>query len=204
MVNRIVLVGRLTADPEERQSNDGNTIGRFRIAVDRRPRGRDAERETDFFNVVCFRQTAEFVIRYLHRGNLVAVDGRCQIDEYKDRDGQRQKWVEVVADSVQSLQSRSEAGDDRGGGGGGRRDDRSFSHTDDDFGEDSDRRRPPARDRRDERDDRRERDDRPPDEDRAERGPRRQEFTRADEGANSKPADGGSFEDDDDDPFADQ
>jgi single-strand DNA-binding protein len=128
-----VLVGRLTADPEERFSNDGMEISKFRIAVDRRGRGgggggggdRDRDgggrerAEADFFNVICFRQSAKFANQYLRRGNLVAVEGRLEMDEYTDRDGNRRTWVQVVSDNVQSLQSRAESEGGRGGGGGG-------------------------------------------------------------------------------------
>lgn len=130
MINRIVLVGRLVADPEERTSNDGMAIAKFRLAVDRRRRGRDGEKEADFFNVVCFRHSAEFVLRYLGKGDLLGVEGSLQIDRY-ERDGKWESWVEVVADNVQSLGGRSDGGggggggrdrgrSDRGGGGGGR------------------------------------------------------------------------------------
>jgi single-strand DNA-binding protein len=123
MINRIVLVGRLTNDPEERFSNDGMEISKFRIAVDRRGRGRGGERgdreaqDADFFNVVAFRNSAKFVNQYMRRGNLVAVEGSLHIDEYTDREGVRQRWIEVVADNVQSLQSRAESEAMAGGGG---------------------------------------------------------------------------------------
>ncbi len=118
MINRIVLVGRLVAEAEERTSNDGMAIAKFRLAVDRRRRGRDGEREADFFNVVCFRHSAEFVLKYLGKGDLVGVEGSLQIDRY-ERDGKWESWVEVVADNVQSL-GRSEGGGGGGGGGRGR------------------------------------------------------------------------------------
>lgn len=197
-LNRIILIGRLTADPEERFSNDGMPIAKFRMAVSRRGKPREGQPEADFFGVVCFRQTAEFVNRYLRRGYLVAVEGSCHIDDYTDRDGNRQKWVEVQADNVQNLTPRSEGGDDReggGGGGGGRQ----WSHSrEDDFGEPE-----PAEDRRP----RRPANDRPREDDRDRPreggGARRQEFSG---GANDEPAPrrgGKSFEEDDDDPFAD-
>lgn len=109
MVNRIVLVGRLVDDPEDRAANDGTAISKFRIAVDRTRRGEDGEKQTDFFNVVCFRQSAEFANRYLRKGYLVGVDGRCHIDQYTDREGAKRTWVEVAADSVQNLTPRDAA-----------------------------------------------------------------------------------------------
>lgn len=109
MINRIVLVGRLVADPEVRETNDGSSITKFRIAVDRTKTNEDGEKITDFFNVVCFRRTAEFAAQYLRKAHLVGVDGRCQIDQYTDRDGVKRTWIEVAADSVQSYTTRTEA-----------------------------------------------------------------------------------------------
>ncbi|MBI2297818.1 MAG: single-stranded DNA-binding protein [Armatimonadetes bacterium] len=177
MLNRIVLIGRLTADPEERHTNSGTVLVKFRLAVDRIRKGPDGEKMTDFFGVTCFRQTAEFVQRYLSKGDLAAVDGRCEIDEYTDRDGNRRTAVQVTADNVQKLTPRGE-----GGGGGGRSEGggREFEHADD-FG-DSDRSESRERPARQEREAPRE------------SAPRKQEFN---------PPAGGSFDDDDNDPFAD-
>lgn len=203
MINRIVLVGRLTADPEERHTNTGTELCKFRIAVDRNRKNAEGEKETDFFNVVCFGFTAQFVNRYLGRGDLVGVEGRCQIDEYTDRDGQRQKWIEVAADNVQSL-GRSEGGGGRGGGGGGSRGrgrDSDWDHAkDDDFGDGGgDPEDKPARAERPERDARPPRDEpsRSRDDDEPESGRR----SRTVEKSDSSEYD--SFADDDDDPFAD-
>lgn len=110
MLNRIVLIGRLTADPEQRAANSGTLITKFRLAVDRNRKGPDGEKQTDFFNVACFGKTAEFVAQYAAKGDLVAVDGRCEIDEYTDRDGNRQRAVQVSADNVQRLTPRGENG----------------------------------------------------------------------------------------------
>ncbi len=143
-LNRIILIGRLTADPEERFSNDGMAIAKFRIAVSRRGKPREGQPEADFFNVVCFRQTAEFANRYLRRGFLVAVEGACHIDDYTDRDGNRQRWIEVQADNVQNLTPRGEGGEDRDFGGGGGGGGRQWQHSrDDDFAEEG-----PAEERR--------------------------------------------------------
>jgi single-strand DNA-binding protein len=109
-LNRIVLIGRLTRDPDESFTGDGVDLSKFALAVNRTGKpAREGDPTADFFNVVCFRQTAKFVNQYLHKGNLVAVDGRLQISEYTDREGAERKWVEVIADNVQNLTPRADA-----------------------------------------------------------------------------------------------
>ena len=112
-LNRIVLIGRLTCDPEEKFSNDGTPIAKFRMAVSRRGKPREGQPEADFFNVVCFRQTASYVNSKLSKGYLVAVDGTLRIDDYTDRNGNNGRWVEVVADTVQNLTPRAEGDRER-------------------------------------------------------------------------------------------
>jgi single-strand DNA-binding protein len=103
--NRIVLVGRLVADPELRQTQGGVPVTSFRIAVDR-PKGRDSERQTDFFGVSIWRQRAERAAEFLQKGRLVLISGRVQIREYTDRDNNKRTAVDVVADDFQMLDSR--------------------------------------------------------------------------------------------------
>ncbi|HZV79575.1 MAG TPA: single-stranded DNA-binding protein [Candidatus Binatus sp.] len=104
--NHIVLVGRLVADPELRQTQGGIPVASFRIAVDR-PRGRDGgEKQTDFFGVSIWRQRAERAAEFLQKGRLVLISGRCQIREYTDKENNRRTAVEVVADDFQMLDSR--------------------------------------------------------------------------------------------------
>lgn len=101
MLNRIVLMGRLVADPELRTTPAGVTVATFRVACDRDFRNKQTgERETDFINVVVWRQTAEFVSRYFAKGRMAVVEGRLQIRNYTDRDGNKRTAAEVVADSV--------------------------------------------------------------------------------------------------------
>ncbi len=114
--NHIVLVGRLVADPELRQTQAGVPVTSFRIAVDR-PRGRDGDKQTDFFGVSVWRQRAERAAEFLQKGRLVLIGGRVQIREYTDRENNKRTAVDVVADDFQMLDARP-AGD--GGGGGGR------------------------------------------------------------------------------------
>lgn len=116
--NHIVLVGRLVADPELRQTQDGTPVTSFRIAVNR-PKGRSGQEQTDFFGVSVWRQRAEIAAKYLQKGKPVLVAGRLQIREYTDRDGNKRTAVEVTADDFQFMDSRP-AGDNGGGGGGSR------------------------------------------------------------------------------------
>ena len=100
-LNRVVLVGRLTRDPELRTSGGGMAICNFTIAVNRIRKTED--QDADFFNIVCFGKTAEFVSQYLQKGRLASVDGRLQQRKYTTKDGQARDVIEVLADNVQGL-----------------------------------------------------------------------------------------------------
>ncbi len=107
MLNHIDLMGRLTRDPELRYTAANIPVASFRIAVDRDfGRGDNGERQTDFIDVVAWRQTGEFVSRNFQKGSMIAVSGRLQIREYTDRDGNRRTAAEVVADNVYFGESR--------------------------------------------------------------------------------------------------
>lgn len=101
--NRIILVGRLTRDPELRATPDGISVVRFTLAVDRGMRAGE-ERQTDFFDIVAFRQLADTVANYMTKGKLVLVEGKLQTRSYTDREGNRRKAYEVVADTVRFLE----------------------------------------------------------------------------------------------------
>lgn len=103
MINRVVLVGRLTRDPELRTTTTGKNVADFGIAVSKRFKPQDGSPDADFFRVVAWGQTADFVSKYLVKGRLVAVDGRLQSRKYTDKDGVNREVVEVVADTVQGL-----------------------------------------------------------------------------------------------------
>ena len=104
MLNRIVLIGRLTRDPESSYTPNGIALAKFTIAVDRPTKNQETgEKETDFINIVAWRRTAEFVTQYMTKGRLVAVDGRLQIRSWVAQDGQKRYMTEVVADNVQGL-----------------------------------------------------------------------------------------------------
>lgn len=108
MLNRIVIIGRLTRDPEMRQTPSGTAVCTFTLAVDRGFKSANGERETDFIPVVVWRQLGENCAQYLAKGKLAAVDGRLQIRTYKDKDGNNRIAAEVVADNVRFLSPKSE------------------------------------------------------------------------------------------------
>ncbi len=103
MYNRIILIGRLTRDPELRYVPSGAPVASFTLAVDRPFQNQQGNRETDFIDVVAWRKTAEQVSQYLTKGRMVAVEGRLQIRSYETQDGQKRKVAEVVADGVRFL-----------------------------------------------------------------------------------------------------
>ena len=119
-VNRVVLVGRLTRDPELRQTTTGKQVCNFSIAVTKRFKPNDGSPDADFFNIVAWGQTAEFVTNYLNKGRLCAVDGRLQSRKYTTQDGAAREVVEIVADTVQGLDRPRDDQGHSGGGGGGR------------------------------------------------------------------------------------
>jgi len=102
-MNVVVLIGRLVADPELRYTPNGIAVATLRIAVDRRQKTETGEKVSDFFNVVAWRQSAEYAANYLNKGRLVAVQGRLQQRNWVQQDGQKRSVVEVLADSVQGL-----------------------------------------------------------------------------------------------------
>ncbi len=101
MLNRIIIMGRLTRDPELRYTPSGTPVASFTLAVDRdfKSKGSD-ERETDFIDIVAWRTTAEFVNRYFSKGRMAVIEGRLQIRAWTDREGNKRKSAEVVAASV--------------------------------------------------------------------------------------------------------
>ena len=101
MLNHITIMGRLTRDPELRRTGTGTAVASFTVAVDRDFSGRDGgERETDFIDCVAWRQTGEFVSKYFTKGSMIVVSGRLQIRSWNDKDGNKRRTAEVVADNV--------------------------------------------------------------------------------------------------------
>ena len=109
MFNRAILIGRLTADPELKQTQNGISVCSFSIAVDRRFSGRDSARKTDFINITSWRQQAEFVCRYFHKGDVIGVEGSIQTRNYEDKNGNKRTAVEVVADRAFFVDSKNSA-----------------------------------------------------------------------------------------------
>lgn len=103
MLNTIVLIGRLTKDPELRYTPGGKAVANIRLAVDRGSTNAQGEKETDFIDVVVWEKQAESVANYLQKGRLVAVQGRLQIRQYETNEGQRREKAEVVANQVRFL-----------------------------------------------------------------------------------------------------
>ncbi|HIT30558.1 MAG TPA: single-stranded DNA-binding protein [Candidatus Scatomorpha stercoravium] len=110
MLNHIVLMGRLTRDPELRYTQSQIPVASFRIAVDR-DFGRGEDRQTDFIDVVAWRSTGEFVNKYFHKGSMIVVSGRLQMRDWQDKDGNRRTSAEVVADNVYFGESAKRDGD---------------------------------------------------------------------------------------------
>ena len=118
MLNHITIMGRLTRDPELRRTGSGVAVASFTVAVDRDFSGRDGgERETDFIDCVAWRQTGEFVSKYFTKGRMIVVSGRLQIRSWTDKDGNKRRTAEVVADNCYFGDSKrdSEGGSSFGG-----------------------------------------------------------------------------------------
>ena len=110
MLNHIVIMGRLTRDPELRRTGSGVAVASFTVAVDRDFGGRDGgERETDFIDCVAWRQTGEFVSKYFTKGRMIVVDGRLEMRDWTDKDGNKRRSAEVVADNVYFGESKRSA-----------------------------------------------------------------------------------------------
>ena len=109
MLNKIFLMGRLTRDPELKRTPKGTATTSFSLAVDRDFKGQNGDKETDCIDVVTWRSTAEFVSKYFTKGRMAVVEGRLQIREWTDRDGNKRRTAEVVADNVYFGDSRQAA-----------------------------------------------------------------------------------------------
>ena len=108
-MNRVMLIGRLTAKPELRYTGSNIPYSRFSIAINRSFSNNQGQRETDFINIVVWRKQAENVCNFLGKGSLVAVEGRLQTGNYDDKDGNKRYTMDVVGDNVQFLESKSQS-----------------------------------------------------------------------------------------------
>ena len=107
-MNRVMLIGRLTAKPELRYTSSNVPYARFSLAVNRQFSNQNGERETDFINIIIWRKQAENVCNFLDKGSLVSVEGRIQTGSFTDKDGNKRYTTDVVADSVQFLESKGQ------------------------------------------------------------------------------------------------
>ena len=131
-MNQVILMGRLTRDPELRHTQSGLPVASFSLAVDRRFGGRDGERQTDFIDCVAWRQTAEFLSKYFTKGRMCAVHGTLQIRDWQDKEGNKRRSAEVVVDNVYFCGDKREGGAS-GGGGYNQYDDRHAPPIDDGY-----------------------------------------------------------------------
>ena len=109
MLNFIVVMGRLTRDPEIRRTASGTAVANFSVAVDRDFPSQDGSRETDFIDCVAWKNTAEFVGKYFSKGKQIAVKGRLQIRSWTDKDGNKRRTAEIVADNVYFAGAKTES-----------------------------------------------------------------------------------------------
>ena len=108
MFNLVVLTGRLTADPELKTTQSGISVTSFSIAVDRRYRAGE-EKQTDFINIVAWRQSAEFVAKHFRKGNMIGIEGSIQTRKYTDKNGNNKVAFEVIANNVQFVDKKSDS-----------------------------------------------------------------------------------------------
>ena len=125
MLNKIVIMGRLTRDPELRRTQSGTAVTSFSIACDRDFKSQSGEKETDFIDVVAWRGTAEFVSKYFSKGRMAVVEGRLQLRDWKDKEGNKRRSAEILVSSVYFGDSKPK---DDGSAGG-----KAKAEKDDDF-----------------------------------------------------------------------
>lgn len=106
MLNKVILMGRLTADPEHKQTPSGTAVTSFSVAVERNFADKDGSRGTDFINIVAWRQTADFICKYFAKGRMIAIEGSIQTRTYEDKQGNKRTVVEVVAEQVYFADSK--------------------------------------------------------------------------------------------------
>jgi single-strand DNA-binding protein len=110
-MNKVIMMGRLTRDPEVRYSSEGNAVSKFSLAVDRRYK-REGQPDADFFNCVAFGKTAEFTEKYLKKGTKVVLDGELQNNNYTNKEGQRVYGIQIVVNSLEFAESKSRSNSD--------------------------------------------------------------------------------------------
>ena len=106
MLNKIIVMGRLTRDPELRRTSSGTAVTSFTLAVDRDFKGQNGEKETDFIDIVAWRNTAEFVSKFFAKGRMAVVEGRLQMRDWTDKDGNKRRSAEILTDNVYFADSK--------------------------------------------------------------------------------------------------
>ncbi len=106
MLNVVAIMGRLVSDPQLRQTNTGKSVASLRIACDRGRRDANGQMQADFFDVTAWDRTAEFICRYFHKGEMIAVDGRLQSRSYQDKNGNNRTAIEIVANNANFVGSK--------------------------------------------------------------------------------------------------
>jgi len=118
-MNKVVLIGRLTKDPELRYTQGGTAVANFTLAVNRRFSNQNGEREADFINCVAWQKTAEFVANYFKKGQQMAMEGRIQVSSYDGNDGQKRWKTDVIAENVEFCGSKKDGSNGNANGGNG-------------------------------------------------------------------------------------
>lgn len=111
MLNRIIVMGRLTRDPELRRTNSGTAVASATVAVDRDFKNQDGSRDTDFIPIVAWKGTGEMLAKYFTKGRMIVVEGRLQLRDWTDKDGNKRRSAEIVADSVYFGDSKRDSGE---------------------------------------------------------------------------------------------
>lgn len=109
MINTVALTGRLTYSPELKATTSGVSVIRFQMAVDRNYQAQGQERQADFIDCIAWRQTAEFISRYFHKGDMIGIEGSIQTSNFTDKDGNKRKSVDVVANNVSFCGSKQQS-----------------------------------------------------------------------------------------------
>ena len=109
MINTVALTGRLTYEPELKATQSGVSVIRFQVAVDRNYQAQGQERQADFIDCIAWRQTAEFISRYFHKGDMIGIEGSIQTSNFTDKDGNKRKSVDVVANNVSFCGSKQKS-----------------------------------------------------------------------------------------------
>ena len=110
MLNRVTMMGRLVANPELKTTPSGTSVTSFAVAVDRNQKAKDGSRQADFFDIVAWSKTAELVCKYMTKGSMIVIDGRLQARSYTDKNGNKRKAVEVVAENISFAGDKKPAG----------------------------------------------------------------------------------------------